>query len=161
MVVSLAAGMQPAAAQDAAPQAGAAPAQLLWSVRCTASARGAPLDCAIEQQAVVTETGQLLTKFTVRVPAETRKPVMMVRAPLGPFIPAGITLDIDDGNVLKLDFQTCDANGCYAGGPVSDELLQAMLRGSKLNITIQAMNEQPVKVPMELTGFTAAYRNIQ
>ena len=115
----------------------------------------------IEQRAVVTETGRLLSQVTVRVPADTRKPVMMIQAPLGPFLPGGITLDVDGANSFKLDYQTCDANGCYAGSPVSEDLLQALFRGQKLNITIQALNKQPVKIPMELTGFTAAYRNIQ
>jgi invasion protein IalB len=136
-------------------------AQPAWSVTCTAASREAPLDCVIEQRAVVTETGRLLSRVTVRVPADTRKPVMMVQAPLGPFLPAGIALDVDGAGPQKLDYQTCDANGCYAGSPVSDELLQAMFRGQKLNITIQALNKQPVKIPMELSGFTAAYRSIQ
>lgn len=152
----------PAAAQTAGSDAGAAQQQQqLWAVRCTAGARDAAPDCAIEQRAVVTETGRLLMQFTVRVPADSRKPVMMLQAPLGPFLPGGLTLDIDGANSLKLDYQTCDANGCYAGAPVTDELLQAMFRGQKLNITMQALNKQPVKIPLDLTGFTAAYRNIQ
>lgn len=150
----------PALAQTAeAPAAGAG--QPLWSVRCNATSREAPPDCLIEQRAVVTETGRLLSQVTVRVPADTRKPVMMIQAPLGPFLPGGITLDIDGASPLKLDFQTCDVNGCYAGSPVTDELLQSLFRGQKLNITIQALNKQPIKIPMELTGFTAAFRNIQ
>jgi invasion protein IalB len=160
----LVAAGSPAAAQNAAPPADAGAAQQqqqLWSVRCTASTREAPPDFAIEQRAVVTETGRLLTQFTVRVPADTRKPVLMIQAPLGPFLPGGITLDIDGAGATKLDYQTCDANGCYAGSPVPDELLQAKFRGQKLNITLHAPNNQPVKIPMELTGFTAAYRSIQ
>ena len=153
----------PVAAQDANPQPEAAQPQQrqLWAVRCTASARAAAPDCAVEQRAVVTENGRLLILFSVRVPADTRKPVMMVQAPLGPFLPAGVTLDVDGAGELKLDYQTCDANGCYAGSPVSDELLQAMFGGQKLNVTIQALNKQPVEVPLDLTGFTAAYRSVE
>lgn len=158
----LAAVVTPAAAQNGRPSADAAqPPKELWSVRCTAIARDSAPDCAVEQRAVVTETGRLLMQFTVRVPAQGRKPVMMVQAPLGPYLPAGITLDIDGATPLKLDYQTCDAKGCYAGAPLSDDLLQAMFRGQKLNITIQTLNKQPVQIPMDLTGFTAAYKRIQ
>ena len=153
-------GETPASSQDAGSDA-IVGVQPLWSSQCTTTSREAPPDCAIEQRAVVTESGQLLIKMTVQVPADTRKPVMMIQAPLGPFLPAGINMDVDGNNPFRLDYQTCDANGCYAGSPISDELLQRMIAGHKLNVTIQALNKQPVRIPMVLTGFTAAYRNIQ
>jgi len=158
-----AAAEAPAAAQNAAQQPNAAQPQQrqLWTVRCIAQARTAAPDCAVEQRAVVTETGRLFVLFTVRVPAGTRKPVMMIQAPLGPFLPAGVTLNVDGGSEVKLDYQTCDANGCYAGSPVSEALLQSLFSGQKLKVTIQAFNKQPVQVPLDLTGFTAAYRSIQ
>jgi invasion protein IalB len=86
---------------------------------------------------------------------------MMIQTPLGPFLPGGISIDVDNANTLKLDYQTCDAKGCYAGAPVSDEMLQSMFRGQKLNLTVQALNKQPIKIPLDLTGFTAAYRKVQ
>lgn len=161
-VFVLSAGVTPAAAQtDAENGAAQQQARQPWSVQCSATAREAPVDCAIEQRAVVSENGRLLTQLTIRVPADTRKPVMMVQTPLGPFLPEGISLDVDGGDAVKLDYQTCDANGCYAGSPVSDQLLQSMFRGQKLNLTIRALNKQEIKIPLELTGFTAAYRKIQ
>ena len=159
--VGLTNGVVPVAAQTDAANGAAQQPRELWSVQCSTGARDAPVDCAIEQRAVVSESGQLLTLFTIRVPADTRKPVMMIQTPLGPFLPGGISIDVDNANTVKLDYQTCDAKGCYAGAPVSDEMLQSMFRGQKLNLTVQALNKQPIKIPLDLTGFTAAYRKVQ
>jgi len=139
----------------------ASPAGEPWTVHCNAASRTAQPDCRMEQRAVVIESGQLLMQVTIRVPADTRQPVMMLQAPFGPFLPAGIILDVDEADPLKLDFQTCDLQGCYAGGQVSEELLAAMFRGQHLNVAIQSLNKQPIKVPMSLIGFTAAYERIR
>ena len=132
-----------------------------WAARCTAPARDGPLDCQMEQRAVVTQTGQLLILVTVRVPAETRKPVMAIQVPLSLNLQAGIGIDIDGQNATKLDYQTCDAQGCYAGMPISDAFLQAMFKGLKLNVTIQNLNKQTLTVPMSLGSFTDFYGRVR
>lgn len=132
-----------------------------WVARCTAPARDGPLDCQMEQRAVVTQTGRLLILVTVRVPAETRKPVMAIQVPLSLNLQAGIGIDIDGQNATKLDYQTCDAQGCYAGMPISDAFLQAMLKGLKLNVTIQSLNKQTLTVPMSLVSFTDFYGRVR
>lgn len=143
----------PAAADAAATTAA-------WSTGCSSDGRSAALDCSVEQRAVVTNTGQLVTLVRVRVPADTKKPVMMVQVPLGLFLPAGVTVDVDGNNIQKLGVQTCDTTGCYAGSPISPEVLTAMFGGQKLNVSFQPLNKQPVKIPMELNGFRAAFIKI-
>ena len=147
-------------AQTTAPAA-AKPADSSWSVHCEAKSRDARPDCRIEQRAVVTKTGRLLLQITLRVPAETRKPVMMIQGPLGSFLPAGIQLDVDGSVLVKLPFQTCEANGCFAGTPVSSDQLRALFGGQKLNVHLQSVNKQPITVPMSLIGFTSAYKKIR
>ena len=132
-----------------------------WAARCTAPARDGPLDCQMEQRAVVTQTGQLLILVTVRVPAETRKPVMAIQVPLSLNLQAGIGIDIDGQNATKLDYQTCDPQGCYAVMPISDAFLQAMFKGLKLNVTIQNLNKQTLTVPMSLVSFTDVYGRVR
>jgi invasion protein IalB len=152
-----------ALAQEAAPNGGETekPAPPPWSSQCTAPSRDGPLDCVVEQRAVVTETGQLLILVTVRVPAETRKPVMTVRAPLSMLLPAGVTIDVDGQNPVRLDYQTCDNQGCYAFVQISDEMLQTMFKGLKLNVTIENHNKQDLTVPMSLVGFTGVYGGVR
>jgi len=142
-------------------QTQASPPRDLWTVQCSSVSRNQPLNCRMEQRAIVTETGQLLIKVTVVVPATTRKPVLTIQGPIGAYLPGGIALDVDGQNASKLNYETCDRNGCYATVEMSDTLLQAMFAGQALNIEVQSLNRQPIKVPMSLIGFTAAYRNIE
>lgn len=148
-------------AQTASSETPAASPKETWSVRCAAASREAAPDCSIEQRAIVTQTGRLLMQITIRVPASTLKPVLMVQGPLGTYLPGGITMDVDGTEFQKLDFQTCEANGCYAASPLSPEKLTQLFNGQKLNINVQSANRQPLKVPMSLIGFTAAYQKIK
>src|SRR5437879_3154621 len=65
------------AATPATPQADTAnaPAQPGWAARCTSASRDAPLECAIEQTAVLSKTGQLIVLVNIRVPTDTHTPV--------------------------------------------------------------------------------------
>lgn len=132
-----------------------------WSVKCVATSREALPDCHVLQRAVVTQTGRLLMQITIRVPAETRKPVMMIHGPLGTFLPAGIQMDVDGSELMQLPFQTCEANGCFGGVPLSVDQLRTLYAGQKLNVRVQSVNRQPITVPMSLMGFTSAYKKIQ
>src|SRR5690349_11423715 len=89
-----------------------------WSSNCSASARNLPLECAIEQRAFMHQSGQLVAVISIRVPSDTKKPVAMIHAPLGLFLPAGITVDVDGDMAQNYSFQTCNARGCYAGFPI-------------------------------------------
>ena len=87
----------PKAKNNAAPMAQAAPASTSenantpaspgWVARCSSASRGAPLECAIEQSAVLTKTGQLIVLINIRVPAETRAPVALVQLPRASNLP--------------------------------------------------------------------------
>lgn len=164
LLLSLVAG---AAAQDAPAASGGGASggqqqqQDNWASRCVAPARQAPLECAIEQRLIMQNTSQLIAAVTIRMPSDTGQPVMMIQAPLGLFLPAGVAIDVDGANKTTFELQTCDNNGCYAGSPLSDELLASMTRGQKLNISFQNLNKQPVTVTGTLVGFTAAFQRIR
>ncbi len=162
LLVLAGAGVAPAQQTTTdAPAADATGQAPLWPSRCVADSRGSAVDCTIEQRAFVQNTGQLVAAVTVRVPADTGKPVLMVQTALGLFLPAGVTLGVDGSDPVKFDLQTCDANGCYAGAPLSDELLSAMERGEKLNVAFQNLKKQTISVPLPLMGFAASYQKIQ
>jgi len=148
----------PAPADGAAANAPPPPG---WVARCSSASRGAPLECAIEQTAVLTKTGQLIVLINVRVPAETRAPVAIVQLPLGLNLPAGARLQVDDGKSSDLPIQTCEARGCYANVPVAPDLLAAMKSGKQLKISFQNLAKETITIPMLLTDFAAAYEKIK
>ena len=150
----------PAAAAAEAPPANAAPPPG-WVARCSSVSRSASLECAIEQTAVLTKTGQLIVLINIRVPAETRMPVGIVQLPLGLNLPAGAKLQVDDGKTSDLQIQTCEARGCYANLSVAADMLIAMKSGKQLKVSFQNLAKETITIPMPLADFGAAYDKIK
>jgi invasion protein IalB len=156
-----------AAATPATPQAEAAPAPANapappgWSARCTSVSREAALECAIEQTAVLSKTGQLLVLVNIRVPSDTHTPVALVQLPLGLNLPVGAKLQVDDGKAVDLPIQTCEARGCYASTPIAPELLAALKSGKQLKVSFQNMAKETITIPMPLADFAVAYDKIK
>jgi invasion protein IalB len=154
---------QVAPAQAAPPAAGSAPAAPPpgWAVRCSSVSRDAPLECAIEQTAVLTKTGQLIVLVSIRVPGDTHTPVALVQLPLGLNLPAGAKLQVDDGKAIDLQIQTCENRGCYASTPIAPDMLAALKSGKQLKVSFQDMAKETIAIPIPLADFAAAYDKIK
>jgi invasion protein IalB len=138
-----------------------APAQPGWAARCSSPGRDAPLECAMEQNAVLTKTGQLVVLVNIRVPGDSRAPIALVQLPLGLNLQAGAKFQIDDGKSVDLPVQTCENRGCYASIPVSPEMLAALKSGKQLKILFQDLAKETITIPMPLNDFAAAYDKIK
>jgi invasion protein IalB len=152
---------QATAAPPADPANGAAPAPAGWAARCSSASRDAPLECAIEQTAVFTKTGQLIVLVNIRVASDTHTPVATVQLPLGLNLPAGAKFQVDDGKVTDLVIQTCESRGCFAGAPIAPDMLAAMRTGKQLKLSFQNLGKETITIPMPLADFAAAYDKIK
>jgi len=94
--LGLGAGQPPAAAPAPAPPPPG------WAARCSSPSRDAPLECAIEQNAILTKTGQLVVLVNIRVPGDTRTPIALVQLPLGLNLQSGAKFQVDDGKSTDL-----------------------------------------------------------
>jgi invasion protein IalB len=159
-LIALSLPLAPAQAQAPSAQQQTPPPEN-WASGCTASARGAALDCSIMQRAVQSRTGRLVAMVRIRIPPGSKSPVMLVQVPLGVYLPGKLTMSIDGTSIGAVEFQTCDQNGCYAGTPVSDSVLNALMKGQTLNLTVQNQQHQAETVPITLIGFAKAYGDIQ
>lgn len=152
----------PSAAQPAPTQPQAdAPAQPGWIVRCTSASRDAPLECAMEQNAVLTKTGQTVVLINIRIAPDTRTPIALLQLPLGINLPVGAKLQVDEGKTFDLQIQTCENRGCYASTPIAADLLAALRSGKQLKVSFQNMSKETIAIPMPLTDFAAAYDKIK
>ena len=120
-----------------------------------------PLECAVEETAVLTKTGQLIVLVNIRVTSDTRSPIALVQLPLGLNLPAGAKLQVDDGKTVDLQIQTCENRGCYANLPVAPDLLAALRSGKQLKVSFQNLAKESLSVPLPLTDFAAAYDKIK
>lgn len=132
-----------------------------WIARCSSVSRSSSLECAIEQSAVLTKTGQLIVLINIRVPADTRAPVALVQLPLGLNLPAGAKFQVDDSKAAELQIQTCEARGCYANMPISPEMLGTLKNGKQLKVSFQNLAKETITIPMPLGDFAAAYEKIK
>jgi invasion protein IalB len=137
------------------------PAQPGWASRCSSASREAPLECAMEQTALLSKTGQLIVLVNIRVPSDTHTPVALVQLPLGLNLPGGARLQVDDGKATDLQIHTCENRGCYAGTSISPELLAALKSGKELKVSFQNLVKETISIPMPLTDFAAAYDKIK
>jgi invasion protein IalB len=155
---------QAAPAPTAPPAAGtttATPPAPGWAVRCSSVSRDAPLECAIEQSAVLTKTGQLIVLINIRVPGDTHTPVALVQLPLGLNLPVGAKLQVDDGKAVDLQIQTCENRGCYTSSVIAPDMLAALRAGKQLKVSFQDMAKETISIPIPLADFAAAYDKIK
>ena len=151
----------PAPQAEAAPENAPAPAPQGWLVRCTSASRDAPLECAMEQTAVLTKTGQLIVLVNIRVPSDTHTPIAAIQLPLGLNLPVGAKLQVDEGKAIDLQIQTCEARGCYVNAPVPSDMLAAMKSGKQLKVSFQNLAKETIAIPIPLTDFASAYDKIK
>lgn len=150
-------GAAPVAAQAAKPSADSQN----WASICSTETRGGALDCSLSQRVIDAKTGRLIAMVRIRFPSDTRAPVMLLQMPLGVYLPAGLSLAVDNASQGKAEFQTCEPDGCYAGMPLAGTLLKAMLKGQTLNITIQDQAHNDTTLRISLAGFSKTYEDIK
>ncbi|MBR0781351.1 invasion associated locus B family protein [Bradyrhizobium iriomotense] len=155
-----AAAAQPAPAPTQ-PQAEGGSGQPGWVVRCTSASREAPLECAMEQNAVLTKTGQTVILINIRIAPDTRTPIALLQLPLGLNLPVGAKLQVDEGKTFDLQIQTCESRGCYASTPIAADMLAALRSGKQLKVSFQNMAKETIAIPMPLGDFAAAYDKIK
>ena len=152
---------QPAPAPPQAQADGTPPGQPGWIVRCTSPSRNAPLECAMEQTAVLSKTGQLIVLVNIRVPGDTRAPVALIQLPLGLNLPVGAKLQVDDGKAVDVPIQTCEARGCYINAPIAADVLTQLKSGKQLKVSFQNLGKETISIPMPLADFATVYDKIK
>src|SRR5262245_12692660 len=124
-----------------------------WVAKCVSESRQSPIECSMEQTLSLPSTSQLVASVLVRVPSDTRQPVMMIQLPVGIYLPGGLHLEIDDGKPQSVPLQMCDLKGCYASMQVNQDLLASLKSGKRLTMTFQNMAKNNIAVPIPLANF--------
>lgn len=154
--------LPPALAQEEDTEApAAAQTESPWDTRCSQPERRAEPSCEMTQTVVVPDSRQVLLRVEVEIPAGDAGPRMVLQLPHGIYLPAGITLEIDEQEWQETVVQTCDGNGCYAGFPVDEASLERLQGGAQMTVGFQSLAREGMRVPVDLSGFTAAYNRIR
>jgi invasion protein IalB len=127
-------------------------------VDCADAGRG--LACKAVQNIVMAKTRQLLLSVSISKKATEATAAMLLHLPHGLFNPAGVTVAVDAATPEKLEIQTCDARGCYAGLAMAPDKIAAMSVGTKLSVVFQDLKRQNITVPVPLNGFAEAFKKV-
>lgn len=132
-----------------------------WDTSCVQATRQDEPNCEMSQLVIVPQSRQVLLRMEIEVPGDGSGTRLVLQLPHGMYLPAGLTLAIDDKAWQETDVQTCDGNGCYAGLAIDDEALRRLREGEQMTVTFQQLSRQPVSVPVDLNGFSEAYAKIR
>jgi invasion protein IalB len=145
-----------------APAASAQPALPTpqWIVTCGNTKAG--LDCNAAQSIVVGQGGrEVRVSVAVRVPADTKTPVLLLALPLGVYLPPGVTLQFGDGGAKAIPFQSCNPGGCVAEYAITQAEIASLLNGADLALSVQTPDKASFKSRISTAGFAAAYAKIK
>lgn len=133
-----------------------------WTVRCEAvpASDGQTYEQCHMYQDWQEEDRQLrILHIAVAYPRQQPdQAVAVMTLPLGVYLPPGVTVQIDQGTPIKVAIERCEAVGCKAGFALEEQVLAAMRRGVKANVTFSDLRRQPLTIPVSLRGFTAGLR---
>jgi len=129
-----------------------------WEIRCLSES-----DCVMTQLHRRSEQSADAV-FTIVKPqgltGEDGQPVLAfaeIVVPLGVYLPGGLGLKVDQQPAKAAAFERCISEGCVVRAPISASMLANLKSGATANIVIFGAPEQPVQLPISLTGFTAAF----
>lgn len=86
--------------------------------------------------------------------------IAFANLPLGLFIPAGVTVDVDSKNEFKAQLLECNnGQGCRAAFEVKPKLLDLMKKGKTMSVVIlDAQNKRKISFHFALADFEKAYQ---
>ena len=131
-----------------------------WEVRCTPE--GA--DCFMYQLAMDSENNPVAEFSLVRLADEAGVAAgATVVSPLGTLLPAGVELQIDDGEARRYPFTWCSQVGCFARFGVEAAAITSMKAGqvAKAVLVSVAAPDRPLILEVSLSGFTAAFDSLE
>jgi len=132
-----------------------------WVTNCVSDTRKGPLLCSMQGTLVLKNSGQAVAFVIVRLQPDVHEPLMVIRVPGGVYLPAGLSISVDDGKPQSVPLQTCDQQGCFAETQVNSDLLAALKAGKRLSIICQDAAKNKIVFPVALDNFADAFQKIQ
>jgi len=131
-----------------------------WAVQCGEDPKTKRKFCRMQQSLRFKKTGQRLLAVVIQPQIIEPKIAILLSLPHGLYLPAGAAFKVDDGKETRMVIETCDIEGCYASGGLSEKQVAAMKKGNKLRVAFMANNKKPINIPVDLSGFSTAYKKI-
>jgi invasion protein IalB len=126
-------------------------------VSCHGTLQG--LDCSAVQSVQMTGRGRVAV--ALRMPPDTKKPVLSLVVPARIDLAAGVSLQFGQNRAKRVALQVCDGSGCLAEYAIADAEIAALAEGQPILVSIQDAQRQSLSVEVPSTGFAVAYAKIK
>ena len=87
--------------------------------------------------------------------------VLTTLVPLNMYLPAGISIDASDKQVVQLAYRNCNQAGCWAQQKLDGKMVAALSKATDGTGHVQMMNGQKVNIKFSLKGLSAALDALQ
>lgn len=137
-----------------------------WRVECVQDSEPqgkAPPSCSMFQR-LMWEEGAASPALKVTVIMAEREgkaiPRMRMTAPLGTFLPAGLTLMIEGEEEASILFQFCSNEGCFVNLDMADDVVSKLKEKSVLKTMYIRADGKKAELDVSLKGFSKALERI-
>lgn len=138
----------------------ASPAEAPWSRQCVKSPDGAKEACFVQQFITAMPQNVVLLKVVFGYLAPDGKPRVIVTAPLGVLLQAGLTMTINGQSPMSVPFEDCKNGGCRAVIDMDNQALDQFRNGRQLTVTYLTEDRKAMDLPVRLDGLAAALKTV-
>lgn len=128
-----------------------------WTLRCQAVSGDAAQRCIMHQNLVLKTGGEPVLEFSIGLAPGDGKPTVLLKLPLGIYLPPGIGIRIDDGQPASFPVERCDPDGCHAVMKLRESTVERLRAGERLEIEVHDAERVAVTMPLTLDGFGDAF----
>ena len=128
-----------------------------WALSCRQLKADGPERCVLFQDILWQTGGKRILNVSVARTAKDQPFVAAVTAPLGILLPAGLTLHIDEKELVRFPLRFCNINGCRGQFPITAAMQKLFSDGKKGRVLFRQPNGRPLRVEFSLKGFAAGF----
>lgn len=126
-----------------------------WMLRCAPRENAAP--CDIVQSLNDGETGAQVIAVSLAYFTSDAVTAMQVIAPLGVYLPKGLTISAGETTASSIRFARCELQGCFVEGRLGEDVIASMRTAEAIKVTFGVSAESDVTIDMSMAGFAEAY----
>lgn len=112
--------------------------------------------CFIRQRLTLKSSGQMLFEIAAGYPLGGEYPLLLLSAPLGTYLPSGITIEVDDTGAYQAVVAYCNHDGCHAYYRMTPALYRLFRQGRWLNVSFLDGTRRTNRFQVSLNGFSSA-----
>jgi invasion protein IalB len=133
------------------------PSQTDWTKVCGKD-QGQNAEVCYTTRDFVSDQGQpVLAAAVYDIKGPQPQRVVRFLMPLGLLLKPGIRFAVDQGQPTPGGYAICFPNGCFAEASIKDDTINALKKGTNLNISVQNQAGREVTFAVPLAGFGKAF----